>query len=334
MRYRAELPVVLKGLSLFVAAGEKIGCAEGERRLPRVLIPRSVVGRTGAGKSSIMHALFRLAEIEDGTITLDGIDLRTIGLAAARRAIAIIPQDSQLFEGTLRANLDPFGEVPDDTVLLEALRRARLADSTRVGEKSGSSRGFTLDSPIQHGGANLSIGERALCSLARALVKDAQVCVLDEATASVRRACRSAKTAAKALQVDYETDARIQQTIAREFGDKTVLTIAHRVVTTLASDRILVMVRTHSLAHDEGRCGYRTMVESPSSTRRSRSSTRAVASGCACLCVERRASSHTHRACARRAGLARPTSLLHKERIKRRRVWDRMHRESERHTII
>jgi len=220
LRYREGLPFVLKGLSLSIKGGEKIG----------------VVGRTGAGKSSLMLALFRIVELSTGSISIDGTDISTIGLRDLRTKVAIIPQDPLLFSGTVRSNLDPFS-VYDDARLHDALRRSYLIEASAVDKEylttepessSGSStptKHFSLDMIIEADGSNLSVGERSLLSLARALVKDSKVVVLDEATASV----------------DLETDSKIQQTIQTQFSDKTLLCIAHRLRTIIAYDKILVM---------------------------------------------------------------------------------------------
>ncbi|KAG6832807.1 hypothetical protein H0H92_009426 [Tricholoma furcatifolium] len=219
LSYRPELPAVLKGISMTVKAGEKIG----------------IVGRTGAGKSSIMTALYRLVELSQGSITIDGIDISKVGLTDLRSGLAIIPQDPLLFSGTLRTNLDPFG-LHDDAALWDALKRSYLVDNTSKNTTLTSEEDipsgahtpmnrFTLDSVIEDEGGNLSIGQRSLVSLARALVKDAKVIILDEATASV----------------DYETDRNIQDTIANEFKDKTILCIAHRLRTIIGYDRICVL---------------------------------------------------------------------------------------------
>ncbi|KAJ7758854.1 ABC transporter [Mycena maculata] len=216
LKYRPGLPAVIKGISMNVRAGEKIG----------------IVGRTGAGKSSIMVSLFRLVELTSGSITIDGVDISQVGLGDLRNGLAIIPQDPLLFSGTLRSNLDPFN-LADDATLWDALRRSYLVETMKqVGADDETPSGsntpmnkFTLDTVIEDEGNNLSVGQRSLVSLARALVKDAKVLVLDEATASV----------------DYETDRNIQDTITHEFEDRTILCIAHRLSTIIAYDRICVL---------------------------------------------------------------------------------------------
>jgi ABC-type multidrug transport system fused ATPase/permease subunit len=232
LRYRPELPIVLKGISLDVKAGQKVG----------------IVGRTGSGKSTLLTALLRLVELEAGSIVIDGVDVSKIGLRDLRQRIAILPQDPTLFSGTLRSNLDPFGQY-DDARLWDALRRAHLVDSDSAGgtpahggtpapsgratptgiepdaaDESKVSR-FTLDTTIEEEGNNLSLGQRSLVSLARALVKDSRVILLDEATASV----------------DVETDAKIQTTLNEAFGDRTLLCIAHRLRTILNYDLVCVV---------------------------------------------------------------------------------------------
>lgn len=206
MRYREGLPLVLQGLDMHVGAGERIG----------------VVGRTGAGKSTIMSTLFRLVELSGGSITIDGVDISQIGLLDLRSRLAIIPQDPTLFRGTVRSNLDPFHE-HTDLELWSALRQADLVSEDQdIHDKAGR---IHLESTVEEEGLNFSLGQRQLMALARALVRNSQIIVCDEATSSV----------------DMETDQKIQRTIVEGFKGKTLLCIAHRLKTIIGYDRICVM---------------------------------------------------------------------------------------------
>ena len=207
MAYRPGLPLVLKGVDMQVAGGEKIG----------------IVGRTGAGKSSITSALFRLVELTGGSITIDGMDIAKLALHDLRSRLSIIPQDPTLFNGTVRSNLDPFNE-HSDIELWSALRQAGLTDASSSDDHSNGSR-TTLETTVEEEGMNFSLGQRQLMALARALVRNSKIIVCDEATSSV----------------DQETDRMIQNTIMTSFKGKTLFTIAHRLKTIINYDRICVM---------------------------------------------------------------------------------------------
>uniref|UniRef100_A0A4W3IKJ1 Multidrug resistance-associated protein 1 n=1 Tax=Callorhinchus milii TaxID=7868 RepID=A0A4W3IKJ1_CALMI len=209
-RYRADLDLVLKNITLTIKGGEKVG----------------IVGRTGAGKSSIALGLFRIIEPAEGLIYLDGINISEIGLHDLRSEITIIPQEPVVFSGSLRMNLDPF-EHHSDNDLWNALELAHL--KTFVSDLPN-----TLNHECSEGGENLSVGQRQLICLARALLRKSKVLVLDEATAAV----------------DLVTDKLIQSTIKSHFDQSTVLTIAHRLHTIMDYTRVLVLDKGEIIEFD------------------------------------------------------------------------------------
>ncbi|NWR71077.1 MRP2 protein, partial [Centropus unirufus] len=196
--------------------------SESKSLLPQV----GVVGRTGAGKSSLTNCLFRVLEAAGGTILIDEVDIATIGLHDLRQNLTIIPQDPVLFTGTLRMNLDPFDQYTDEEVW-KALELAHLKTYVRDLPEG-------LLHLVSEGGENLSVGQRQLVCLARALLRKAKILILDEATAAV----------------DLETDHLIQTTIRSEFAACTVLTIAHRLHTIMDSSRVMVLQAGRIVEYD------------------------------------------------------------------------------------
>lgn len=244
LRYDASFDPVLKGVSFEIRPGEKVG----------------IVGRTGSGKSTCASSLLRFADPEKGSISIEGIDIRTLGLHDLRSRISFIPQDPVLFKGTVRDNLDPFNEHTDDQchLALSQVRLSRSPDASQADSRAPSRppsvhgsdaantppsgaelssstsatavvedeiNDLTISSPVADSGGNLSQGQKQLLAMARALLSHNHIVIADEATASV----------------DFAADRAIQQVIRDRFKDNIMLVIAHRLTTIAEFSRVLVL---------------------------------------------------------------------------------------------
>ncbi|KPA78899.1 putative mitochondrial p-glycoprotein-like protein [Leptomonas pyrrhocoris] len=236
MRYRPGLPLVLRDVSFAVLPGQKVG----------------VVGRTGSGKSTLLLALLRLVEVCGGCMRVCGRDAQSYTLPALRRLFSMIPQDPVLFDGTVRSNVDPFGDATD----AEVRRALASVGFVSGGEGGGGAEEVpALDTVVQEGGSNFSVGQRQLLCLARALLKKGSAFILmDEATANV----------------DARLDQTVQRVVAEQFRDYTVVTIAHRLHTVASYDVILVMAHgrvvefgsPRTLLEDRGSAFYGMVAQS------------------------------------------------------------------------
>ncbi|OIW12714.1 hypothetical protein TanjilG_24647 [Lupinus angustifolius] len=201
VRYRPNTPLVLKGITLSISGGEKIG----------------VVGRTGSGKSTLIQVFFRLVEPTGGKIIIDGIDISVLGLHDLRSRFGIIPQEPVLFEGTVRSNIDPTGQYTEEDIW-RSLERCQLKDVV-------AAKAEKLDALVVDNGDNWSVGQRQLLCLGRVMLKQSGLLFMDEATASV----------------DSQTDAVIQRIIREDFASRTIISIAHRIPTVMDCNRVLVV---------------------------------------------------------------------------------------------
>ncbi|GAM22415.1 hypothetical protein SAMD00019534_055900 [Acytostelium subglobosum LB1] len=218
VRYRPGLDPSLRDLNCKIESKHKVG----------------LVGRTGAGKSTVGLALFRLVEPSQGTIVIDGVDITKIGLSDLRSRLAVIPQDPFIFSGSVRMNLDPFNK-HQDLELWEALEKVNMKQVIKAMP-------LELETMLDEGGDGFSVGQKQLLCLVRAILSTSPIVLMDEATASL----------------DYHTDALIKTVIANNFANRTVVTIAHRLDTIIDSDRIMVIDKGSLVEYDDPSALIRT----------------------------------------------------------------------------
>jgi len=207
LRYRPTTDRVLNGLTLNIKAGDKVG----------------VVGRTGAGKSTLGLTLLKMMEADSGTIQIDGVDISKVDLQTLREKVTTIPQDPVIFKGTLQFNIDPYGRESNESID-HLLARSGLIELMSKDDKSTDDKSIR-EFMIEEGGSNLSAGEKQLICICRASIRKAKVVIFDEATANI----------------DVLTEHKIMNLISNDFADSTVITIAHRLNTIINSDNIAVM---------------------------------------------------------------------------------------------
>ena len=200
VRYRPTTEIVLKNLNFEINGNEKIG----------------VVGRTGSGKSTICLCLFRILEPLNGTIYIDDEDITKIGLDILRKNLTIIPQDPCLMEGSLKYNIDPFDKAEDEEI---------VTILKKIGFEYTETDQQILNRKIEQGGSNLSVGEKQLLCIARAILRKTKIVVMDEATANI----------------DMKTEEKIQKALQYVLNNSTVITVAHRIKTIIDYDKILVL---------------------------------------------------------------------------------------------